>query len=190
MIFNYIEYQPWKFCIMETKEVFFPDDIFKYRIIDYVQQLSESSRRKRRLKQIAEYCKMELFDRIRYEISELKEHLYYAEINYEDSCYERDYEPLGDYGNYLAMPIDAAERDLEYAKSSYESFMDNIQYLKDDLWHNPDLKLTSLMLWWQTKFELYTGNFLSWVGYYLPIADFKMICFALDSIVIGISELI
>ena len=113
--------------------------------MNYVNQLNETSRRKHRLKEIAKCCQMELFDRIRYEIRELKEHLYYAEINYQDSCYERDYEPLGDYGNYLAMPIDAAERDLEFAKSSYESFMDNIQYLNDDLLHNPDLNLTSLM---------------------------------------------
>ena len=113
--------------------------------MDYVNQLNETSRRKHRLKEISKCCQMELFDRIRYEIRDLQECLYYAEINYQDSCYERDYEPLGDYGNYLAMPIDAAERDLEFAKSSYESFMNNIQYLKDDLLHNPDLTLTSLM---------------------------------------------
>jgi hypothetical protein len=41
------------------------------------------------------------------------------------------------------MPIDAAERDLEFAQSSYESFMNNIQYLKDDMLENPDLTLTS-----------------------------------------------
>ena len=124
---------------MKQQGFLLPDDIFRYKIMNYVNQLNESSRRKHRLKEIAKFCQMELFDRIRYEIRELKEHLYYAEINYEDSCYERDYEPLGDYGNYLAMPIDAAERDLEFAKSSYESFMNDIQYLKDVMTNNPDL---------------------------------------------------
>lgn len=128
---------------MKQQEFLFPDDILKYKIMDYVNQLNDTSRRKHRLKEIAKCCQMELFDRIRYEIRELKEHLYYAEMNYEDSCYEQDYEPLGDYGNYLAMPIDAAERDLEFAQSSYESFMNNIQYLKDDMLENPDLTLTS-----------------------------------------------
>lgn len=100
-------------------------------IIDnYLTNLKDLDKYKNKIKNLAESCSIKCAI---YKLENYNDYLGYAIMNYDDSYYEHEYGPSGDYGNYIAMDYKTSIIELNAHIICWNKLVDTYENIKDKL---------------------------------------------------------